>query len=138
MAGKYTDDPSITVISGTEIIPATQTGVDKKWTFNDILSWITGSDRTFSGSITLALSKSLNITGGSNQRAGNASLVGGTIAVPNTSVTVKTLVILSRKDGAGGTLGNLTYTISAGVGFTVNSTSALDVSVVTYSLIELI
>lgn len=67
-------------------------------------------------------------------RTGNATLVTGTKAVADTSVTASTVVMLSRKT-AGGTLGNLTYTVSAGVGFTITSTSGTDTSVVSYHLL---
>jgi hypothetical protein len=67
-------------------------------------------------------------------RTGNATLVAGTKAVADASVTANTIVLLSRKT-AGGTLGNLTYTVSAGVGFTINSTSGTDTSIVSYHLL---
>ncbi len=64
---------------------------------------------------------------------GNATLVGGTIAVADTSVTAGSIVILGRKT-IGGTAGNLSYTVSAGVGFTINSSSGTDTSVVSYHI----
>jgi hypothetical protein len=63
---------------------------------------------------------------------GNATLVGGTIAVADTMVTANSIVVVSRKT-AGGTPGTgHTYTLSAGVGFTITSTSGTDTSVVSY------
>lgn len=79
--------------------------------------------------------KGLQIQSGTGARAGNATLVAGTVTVTNTTVTANTLILLSRKT-AGGTLGNLTYTLSAGASFTINSSSASDTSVVSYLLIE--
>jgi hypothetical protein len=61
----------------------------------------------------------------------NATLVGGTIAVADTSVTANSVVFLTRKT-IGGTAGNLSYTVSAGVGFTISSSSGTDVSVVSH------
>lgn len=87
------------------------------------------------GKIVLGLANPLRITTGTNARAGNAVLVGGTITVANTSVTANTQVIATRKT-AGGTLGFLTFTVSAGVSFTITSSSGTDTSTVSYFLIE--
>jgi hypothetical protein len=67
-------------------------------------------------------------------RTGNVTLVGGTKAVADVSVTAGTIVLLSRKT-IGGTAGFLSYTVSAGVGFTINSANAADTSVVSYHLL---
>ncbi len=77
----------------------------------------------------------LKINATVNVRIGNAVLVGGTVAVANTSVTTGTYVFLSRKT-IGGVAGNLTYTLSAGVSFTINSDNIADTSTVTYLLVE--
>lgn len=78
----------------------------------------------------------LQVKSGGNQRAGNLTLIAGTLTVANTSVTASTIVMLTRKT-SGGTLGTaITYTLNAGVSFTVNSDSALDTSVFSYFLIE--
>lgn len=74
---------------------------------------------------------------GTGQRAGNATLVAGTVTVTNTSVTANTVITLTRKT-AGGTIGNLSYTVSAGASFTINSDNALDTSVVSYHLLEVV
>lgn len=66
--------------------------------------------------------------------SGNATLVGGTIAVANTLVKSTSKLLTTRKT-IGGTAGNLSYTVTAGVGFTINSSSGTDTSVVTYLLI---
>lgn len=71
----------------------------------------------------------------SNQRCGNAVLVGGTVTVNNTTVTASTKILLTRKT-AGGTIGDLTYTIIAATSFTITSASGTDTSTVTYLLIE--
>lgn len=78
---------------------------------------------------------SLSVSSGINQRAGNATLVGGTLTVANTSVTANTLVMLSPKT-VGGAIGTYTYTLSAGASFTINSSSGTDTSVISYFLIE--
>ncbi len=81
--------------------------------------------------------KGLQLKSGTNARAGNATLVAGTVTVSNTSVTANTLVTLTRKT-SGGTIGTaITYTLSAGTSFTINSDNPLDTSTFTYMLIEL-
>lgn len=77
-----------------------------------------------------------SIASGSNQRAGNLTLVAGTQTVSNTTVTANTIVQLTRKT-SGGTIGTaITYTLSAGTSFTVTSDSILDTSTFSYLLIE--
>lgn len=89
-----------------------------------------------SGNHTLAAAALLSITSGTNQRAGNATLVAGTVTVSNTTVTANTVVILTRKT-SGGTIGTaITYTLSAGASFTITSDNILDTSVFSYLLIE--
>lgn len=73
---------------------------------------------------------------GTNQRAGNATLVAGTVTVANTSVTANTIVLLTRKT-SGGTIGTaVTYTVSPTTSFTITADSALDTSTFSYFLIE--
>lgn len=96
-----------------------------------------GGNVTAAGDILASTAgKGLRLKSGSNQRAGNATLVAGTVTVNNTTVTANTLVHLTRKT-AGGTIGNATYTLSAGNSFTITSDSASDTSVFTYILTEL-
>lgn len=88
-----------------------------------------------SGSITLATAKPLRIQTGSNQRAGTATLVAGTVTVANTTVTANTIIAQNVKT-IGGAVGTLSYTINAGVGFTINSSNAADTSTISYLLLE--
>lgn len=81
--------------------------------------------------------KGITYKSGTGQRAGNATLAGGTVTVTNTSVTANTVITLSRKT-AGGTIGDLTYTLSAGTSFTINSASGTDTSVVSYHMVEVV
>lgn len=87
------------------------------------------------GLTTMTTNAQLSVQSGPHQRAGNATLVAGTVTVANPSVTANTLVMHSRKT-IGGTAGNLTYTLTAGTSFTINSDNAADTSVVSYFLIE--
>lgn len=83
---------------------------------------------------------------GANARIGTATLVGGTIAVANTSVTANTRVYICRTSAGAvpGALGSLIVTKNAGVGFTIDAISpadgtsavATDVSVVDWILVE--
>lgn len=94
------------------------------------------ADGTAGGGINFSTAAVLSMASGTNQRAGNASLVGGTVTVSNTTVTANTVVILTRKT-SGGTIGTaITYTLSAGASFTVNSDNILDTSTFSYMLIE--
>lgn len=89
-----------------------------------------------SGNITQTVAALLSITSGTNQRAGNATLVAGTITVNNTTVTANTIVMLTRKT-SGGTIGTaITYTVTAATSFTITSDSVLDTSTFSYLLIE--
>ena len=82
-----------------------------------------------------AAGQGLQVAEGANAKQGTAVLVAGTVTVANTSVTVNSKIFLSRST-AGGTLGHLSYTISAGVSFTINSTSATDTSTINYEIME--
>lgn len=88
------------------------------------------------GNLTTGVAATISIVSGTNQRAGNLTLVGGTLTVGNTTVTANTIVMLTRKT-SGGTIGTaITYTISAGASFTVTSDNVLDTSTFSYLLIE--
>jgi hypothetical protein len=95
-----------------------------------------GAGFTFNDDVILIAGKFLNIKSGSNQRAGNATLVSGTVTVSNTTVTANTIVVLTRKTSSG-TIGTaITYTVSAGTSFTITSDNVLDTSTFSYLLIE--
>lgn len=96
------------------------------------------TDITATGDLlAITAGKGLRLKSGSNQRAGNATLVDGTVTVNNTTVTANTLVHLTRKT-SGGTIGTaITYTVSAGNSFTITSDNVLDTSTFTYLLTEL-
>jgi hypothetical protein len=71
-----------------------------------------------------------------NAIAGNAVLVAGTKHISNTNVATTAVIILTRKT-AGGTIGDLTYTIDGGGGgFTINSANGADTSTVSYLIIN--
>lgn len=70
------------------------------------------------------------------QRAGNATLVAGTVTVTNATVTANTAILHSVKT-AGGTPGTVGYSVVSGTSFTLTSSSGSDTSVINYKLIEL-
>lgn len=74
-------------------------------------------------------------SGAVTDRAGKATLSSGTVTVANTNVTANTIVVPTPIGSASGTM---SYTINAGVGFTITSTLVSDSRVVSYILIELI
>jgi hypothetical protein len=97
---------------------------------------ISGTGTVNYGDFTLATAgNGFKVKEGSNARMGTATLVGGTIAVANTSVTANTRIFISRST-TGGTEGTLSTTQIASTSFTVNSTSGTDTSTVNWLLIE--
>lgn len=89
-----------------------------------------------SGYFNMLAGQTFGIASGANQRAGNLTLIGGTKTTANTTVSGSTIVMLTRKT-SGGTIGTaITYTVSAGASFTVNSDNILDTSTFSYLLIE--
>ncbi len=109
-----------------------------------IVNIVSQNNTAISISQTLGISlpvagQTISLKAGTNQRAGNATLGGGTgtVTIANTTVTANTLVVLTRKT-SGGTIGTaVTYTVSAGVSFTITSDNILDTSTFTYLLLEL-
>jgi hypothetical protein len=75
---------------------------------------------------------------GSNKRVGTGTLVGGTLAISNTSITVNSQVFV--QDTGGGVIANIgsLYIASqtVGVGFTVTSSNILDTSTFRYWIFE--
>lgn len=93
---------------------------------------------TLNGSQAFALGAGLTLKAGSNARTGSGTLSGGTLAVANTSVTTNSRIYV--QDTGGGVLANIgaLYIASqtAGTGFTVTSSNALDTSTFTYWIYE--
>lgn len=83
----------------------------------------------------IAAARFIRFVAGANQRAGDAVLVAGTVTVACTTVSANTRIYLTPKT-IGGTPGFLSYTLNAGVGFTINSSSASDTSTISFVLIE--
>ncbi len=66
---------------------------------------------------------------------GSATLVAGTIAVARTSILANSRVLLSRRL-VGAAPGFLSYVLTAGVGFTINSTNAGDTGTITWAVFD--
>ena len=77
----------------------------------------------------------LRVKSGANLRIGQATLIAGSAVVSNTSVTANTRIFLTVST-AGGTQGFLKTTKSAGVSFTITSTSGTDTSTVDWFMVE--
>lgn len=80
--------------------------------------------------------RGLRVAEGANAKMGVATLAGGTILVANTSITANSRIFISRVSGAAANFGTLTYTISAGASFTINSSNVSDTSVVNWLIME--
>jgi hypothetical protein len=94
----------------------------------------TATSLVASGQVSTALVNLPN-TGGA-ATAGNNAMVLGTFTVNTTAATATCLVFAQRKT-AGGTIGFAsTYTINAGVSFTLTSDSALDTSTYSWWIVE--
>lgn len=94
------------------------------------------SGTTLLQALRLGLAAPLSIVSGTNQRAGNATLTGGTVTVNNTTVTANSILMLTRKT-SGGTIGTaITYTTSAATSFTINSDNILDTSTFSYIIVD--
>lgn len=96
---------------------------------------LTGTTATFAGAIK-SPSPLQQSTTGTAAVVGNATLIAGTVTVNTTAVKTASVVLLTRKT-SGGTLGTaITYTISNGVSFTINSDSALDTSTFSWLIVD--
>ena len=67
---------------------------------------------------------------------GNATLVAGVVAVAYPGITTTSVVILAKQSLGAGGMGNLSYVLNPGVGFTINSSAGTDVAVVSYMVVE--
>lgn len=86
--------------------------------------------------VAAGLGRGFKIKEGSNARMGTATLTAGTVTVSNTSVTANTRIFTGMKTPLGTVGASFVSAVSAGVGFTIKSTSSTDTSVVSYVLLE--
>lgn len=118
-------------ISGTERLRlSTASGLQV-----NSLSALSGSTVSLDATLVMPVARVIRFTSGTNAKAGNATLVAGTVTVGCTGITASSIIQLTVKT-IGGTPGTLSYTLNAGVGFTINSSNAADTSVVTFTVFE--
>ncbi|HEX8415125.1 MAG TPA: hypothetical protein VF637_14760, partial [Sphingomicrobium sp.] len=79
--------------------------------------------------------KGLRVKEGANARMGVATLAGGTVTIPNTTVTANTRIFTSRQS-SGGTLGQLSTSRISGTSFAITSSSGTETSSVAWELRE--
>lgn len=72
---------------------------------------------------------------GYGPRSGTATLVGGTVTVTDAAITANTIITVQRVT-AGGTIGDITVTRTAGTSFTLTSADVADTSTVSYLIYE--
>ena len=129
---------------GTAVLVSTSTNVDSikvnsdgTVTFGKGLTLTTGSLTLTAGGVTIStIGQGLTVKSGSNAKIGTtAAMVAGVIATSTTAITANSVVLFSRKT-TGGTPGHVSYTISAGVSFTLTSTSNTETSTFDYLIVE--
>jgi hypothetical protein len=99
---------------------------------SDVTLWTFGTEGTF---FSRQVGKGISIQQGSGTLAGTATLVAGTVTVTNANVTADSKIFLQASP-IGGTAGFLEVVKNAGVGFTINSTSASDTSTIDYFIVQ--
>jgi hypothetical protein len=111
---------------------STFVSVDAKAFLNAVQQGINKADDSINIAGTQYIASSVQI----DPAAGNATLVGGTVPVAYPAITANSVVLLAKKGLGGGGVGNLSYAINPGVGFTINSSSGTDVAEVSYMVVE--
>lgn len=67
-------------------------------------------------------------------KTGSTVLTAGTVTIQDPNILTNS-TILTSNEGAGGTLGIISISISSGTTFTINSTNVLDTSTLKYVII---
>lgn len=112
---------------------STQAATTKNNTLDD------GSgNATVNGNLTLGVAgNKLNVTTGTNASAGTGTLTGGTVNIATTVVTANSLIFLTDTTASLTNVGTLSVTSkTAGTGFTVTSSNALDTSTFNWLVIN--
>lgn len=96
----------------------------------------TTATSTFSGGLRFDSGKAIQVKVGANMNFGTTTLSGGTATVNNTQTQTDSLIFLSDC-AEGGTLGSLSVgTRVAGTSFVINSSNALDTSLVCWNIYQ--
>lgn len=141
------DAAATTILIGTGAAAKTLTIGSTNTTSTTVINAGSGDVKVTGANLRIATTaKGLQIkAGAATDFAGSAILVLGTIAVLNTNIATGDLIYLSRVSANGAvTLGELSYTISNGVSFTINSLilgtpasiQTADVSTVAYFIVR--
>jgi hypothetical protein len=127
------------LVSGQSIKPFNgSTSIDLGLTGNRFNTlWMKGSITGSSCDLILETAgRGIKIKEGSNARMGQATLVGGTVTVSNTSVTANSRIFLTCAV-VGGTQGMLSVgTLTASTSFVINSSNGADTSTVNWFIME--
>ncbi len=68
-------------------------------------------------------------------KSGVATLIGGTVVIANTTILASSYLRLTAQN-VSGTAGHLSIVLNPGVGFTINSSNALDTRTIFYEIVE--
>lgn len=149
-AGDFVTSTAATAVTwnGGNVFTGTGSNASVGFTFTPKgsagLTLTTGNITATNGNlVTGTAGNGLVLKSGANARIGQTTLVLGTKAVANTSVTANTRVFLTRSSiNASTGLGVLEAVVNAGVGFTINSYDSAasietdDVSIIDWLLVE--
>lgn len=123
--------------------PAAFTDNGKKATLHrdlEVDGHIEGDVNLNSGDLILGVAgEGINIATGTNARMGLATLVGGTVTVPNTEISSTLSYVMTSRITVGGTAGHLsapTASIVNGTSFVINSSSGSDTSTVLWIIFD--
>lgn len=98
---------------------------------------VTQTKKVFTDIEAFLLNNKLNIPVGSNASAGTGTLSGGTATIATTAVTASSLIFLTDTSSSTTNVGSLTVSAkTAGTGFVVTSTLALDTSTFNWMIVN--
>lgn len=129
-----TDTVASTFYIGGAPTASTNTTIGTAYALN-----IAAGDSAFGGNIIATTAgKGLQVKGGSNAKIGTGTLTGGTVTISTTAVTANSRIFIT--DTTTGSLVNVgslvVSTKTAGSGFVVTSTNALDASTFDWMIVE--
>lgn len=130
------NDPTTLATTVAEIADMVNTTSRTVFT-NNLSNFTSGSNIQILAN--MALSGGVDITQGGNSvinstsNAGLATLVAGTVSVANAGISASPTIMLTPQSS--GSIGTLSYTSVAGVGFTINSTDGGDTRTIAYLIV---
>lgn len=128
--------PDAGTITGTDAVVLGRDNEAYKTTLASIITLFLSTSRTLLGNLIFNnVAYGIQFKSGADGRIGQTTLITGSRTVNNTSITANSIILLTRAT-LGGTPGHLSYTISAGVSFSITSSSGADTSVINYVIFE--